>query len=254
MIDSHLSERLDPEQFGTLLASYGINYTLIMAQVHSDTFPTLEMFDRIIEAATKTRDRLVRQLEKRRSTRNFQREDEDRKPGSSRRHRMWVNRMVSERKAKANAANASRSTGPKSASGKARSSRNAVRHGLSRGIQAGTPEAAAVAELSELLAEGSQDPEVLMHAAVIAECTVTLDHIARLRSIVSEGVPAPEKPTISDLVRYMDACGTAILASAGLKRSVAMYKAGADKGEDLAQVEILGAQAGAILRRAESGN
>ena len=33
MIDSHLSERLDPEQFGTLLASYGINYTLIMAQV-----------------------------------------------------------------------------------------------------------------------------------------------------------------------------------------------------------------------------
>ena len=156
---------------------------------------------------------------------------------------MRVNRMVSERKAKANAANASRSTGPKSASGKARSSRNAVRHGLSRGIQAGTPEAAVVAELSDLLAEGSEDPEVLMHAAVIAECTVTLDHIARLRSIVSEGVPAPEKPTISDLVRYMDACGTAILASARLKRSEARYKAGADKGRTWPTAQILDTQA-----------
>jgi hypothetical protein len=40
--------------------------------------------------------------------------------------------MTSERQIKANRSNANRSTGPRTISGKARSSRNAFRHGLSR--------------------------------------------------------------------------------------------------------------------------
>src|SRR3712207_5480746 len=93
-----------------------------------------------------------------------------------------VNRLISERKLRANAENAKKSTGPRSPGGKAQSSRNASSHGLSIPIHPGTPEGDAVDELTELLAEGSDDPEILMQAATIAECTVTLDRIARLRS------------------------------------------------------------------------
>ncbi|WP_409192579.1 hypothetical protein [Bradyrhizobium sp. RDM4] len=48
--------------------------------------------------------------------------------------------MASKRQIEANRANARRSTGPKTLSGKAKSSRNALRHGLARSCEGDDPE------------------------------------------------------------------------------------------------------------------
>src|SRR5215218_7521308 len=67
--------------------------------------------------------------------------------------------MASEKQIAANRANAKRSTGPKSALGKSKSSRNAVRHGLSRplSIDAASAEAQAIARA--LIADGADDQQ-----------------------------------------------------------------------------------------------
>lgn len=65
--------------------------------------------------------------------------------------------MASEKMARANRRNASRSTGPRTAQGKARARSNARRHGLSIGIAASHEGAAAVEELARKLVAGSDD-------------------------------------------------------------------------------------------------
>lgn len=65
--------------------------------------------------------------------------------------------MASERQIAANRANAKRSTGPKSALGKSRSSRNAVRHGLSRPLPLDATSAEAQAIAHALIADGMED-------------------------------------------------------------------------------------------------
>jgi hypothetical protein len=86
--------------------------------------------------------------------------------------------MASEKQIAANRANAKRSTGPKSALGKSKSSRNAVRHGLSRplSIDANSAEAQAIAHA--LIADGADDQQ---HSAA-AELAAAQLELLRIRA------------------------------------------------------------------------
>ena len=61
--------------------------------------------------------------------------------------------MITERQARANRANARRSTGPTSARGKARAAQNARRHGLSQDILADPVLAREVEDLAQRLVD-----------------------------------------------------------------------------------------------------
>lgn len=88
--------------------------------------------------------------------------------------------MVSARKIEANRANAQASTGPKTARGKARSARNALRHGLSLSVWADPNLAKEVRALALKLA-ANQSIEVLQDALLVAETQIELNRIRRAR-------------------------------------------------------------------------
>ncbi|RTM12092.1 MAG: hypothetical protein EKK33_18340 [Bradyrhizobiaceae bacterium] len=67
--------------------------------------------------------------------------------------------MATEKRIKANRENAKRSTGPKSPAGKLRSSRNALRHGLSIPADTHPPEVQAFTSVTFLAPEGPGYPE-----------------------------------------------------------------------------------------------
>lgn len=90
--------------------------------------------------------------------------------------------MTTPRQTAANRRNAARSTGPKSAAGKARSSQNALRHGLSARLGAGADPDPRVEGLArEIAGEGACLAE-LTEARVIADATLKLTRIGRLRA------------------------------------------------------------------------
>jgi hypothetical protein len=89
--------------------------------------------------------------------------------------------MVSETLRRANRRNAARSTGPKSASGKARASGNALRHGLGA-IRFDEPEISEeVRRIVEALCPGEVDPLWLDQAVTIAESQVMLRRVRAAR-------------------------------------------------------------------------
>lgn len=89
--------------------------------------------------------------------------------------------MASARKIKANQANAKASTGPKTARGKARSARNALRHGLSLPISADPNLAQEVRALALKLAGDNGSIGILQYALLVAEAQVELNRIRRAR-------------------------------------------------------------------------
>jgi hypothetical protein len=99
-------------------------------------------------------------------------------------------RMTSARKRYANAQNARRCTGPKSAAGKARSARNAFSHGLNLPVLADPAlvgEAAALARRIVISIDGSdRDPRRLELASRIAEAQVDLLRARRVRLALFE--------------------------------------------------------------------
>jgi len=79
--------------------------------------------------------------------------------------------MSSDRQIAANRRNATRSTGPRTETGKANSSRNALRHGLT--TIADSAEKRAIAEcLIRAIAGGNADDTVFRHAYRVAECHI----------------------------------------------------------------------------------
>ncbi len=78
--------------------------------------------------------------------------------------------MATEKQIAANRTNAKRSTGPKTAAGRAKSSRNAYRHGLSRGLPVKDPKfLARMNMIAEALLAGEEpDPENLLAATEVA--------------------------------------------------------------------------------------
>lgn len=110
--------------------------------------------------------------------------------------------MASERQIAANRRNAKKSSGPRSATGKARSRRNALRHGLaiaSRTIPAFQQD---VMELARLLSPAGDDFD---DAALIAgEAEIDLLRIRRYRAALIEEARGQEEPVSPRLVDMLN--------------------------------------------------
>ena len=89
--------------------------------------------------------------------------------------------MTSERKIRANRANARASTGPKTADGRARSIRNAHRHGLSLPVLADPASSQEVEELAREIAGPSANAEIHELACRIAEAQIDLRRVRHAR-------------------------------------------------------------------------
>jgi hypothetical protein len=85
--------------------------------------------------------------------------------------------MSSERKLAANRSNARRSTGPRTAAGKSRASRNALRHGLAAmSLPAALPPSPEIERVARAICGSSASPWQYQQAVIIAEA----EHILRM--------------------------------------------------------------------------
>ena len=89
--------------------------------------------------------------------------------------------MTSDRQRRANGANARASTGPKTRTGKARSARNALRHGLNIPVWSDGALAPQVEAIALRIAGPHADAETLDHARQIGEAQVDLNRVRSLR-------------------------------------------------------------------------
>ena len=89
--------------------------------------------------------------------------------------------MTSERQRLANRANAAASSGPKSAAGKQRAARNALRHGLRTSIYADEGLAAEVEAMARRIGGDALPPELSGFARAVAEAQVALERVRRCR-------------------------------------------------------------------------
>ncbi len=90
--------------------------------------------------------------------------------------------MTSDRKIMTNRRNAARSTGPKSSSGKARSSRNALRHGLATRIAHVPGKSKDIERLAFALA-GTSDPDLFCYAQAAAEAELEILRVREARIV-----------------------------------------------------------------------
>lgn len=90
--------------------------------------------------------------------------------------------MASEAQIRANRENAKRSTGPRSAAGRLRSSRNAMKHGLSLPLAADSEALAQARRLAEFLASDCPDQEQNMMALELAKAQKQLLRVATVRN------------------------------------------------------------------------
>lgn len=92
--------------------------------------------------------------------------------------------MASEAQIRANRENAKRSTGPRSAAGRLRSSRNAMKHGLSLPLAADSEALAQARRLVEFLASGCPDQGQSIMALELAKAQAQLLRVAAVRNDV----------------------------------------------------------------------
>ena len=90
--------------------------------------------------------------------------------------------MATDRQIAANRANALRSTGPKTAAGRWRSSRNAVRHGLSCPLQLDLAMSEKADAIARILAGKGANDEQLTSTMQVAHAQVELLRIRRVRA------------------------------------------------------------------------
>lgn len=95
--------------------------------------------------------------------------------------------MSSERKRISNRANAQASTGPKTAPGKSRATRNAYRHGLSVRIFANPALSVEAEELALEIAGKGANPEVVEYARRVAEAQIDLVRVRQARHDILSG-------------------------------------------------------------------
>ena len=89
--------------------------------------------------------------------------------------------MASEKQIAANRANAKKSTGPKTAAGRSKSSRNALRHGLSAPLRLDPVTSVKAAAIAQALARDGASEEQLAAAAEYAEAHLELLRIRAVR-------------------------------------------------------------------------
>jgi hypothetical protein len=91
--------------------------------------------------------------------------------------------MSSPQKISANCANAQRSTGPRSAAGKAQSRLNAWKHGLAIPVSANPEWSCEVARLARVIAgEKENNPHILDAAARVAEASVSVVRVRNMKA------------------------------------------------------------------------
>jgi hypothetical protein len=90
--------------------------------------------------------------------------------------------MISHRKRAANRRNSARSTGPRTSAGKARSSRNALRHGLAIAVARDAAASLEVERLSTVITGGRRDPVLLYHARIAAEAELEILRVRAARA------------------------------------------------------------------------
>src|SRR5262249_61217466 len=95
--------------------------------------------------------------------------------------RTGIGTGISKRKLRANRLGKPAGTGPTSAAGKARSAQNARKHGLNVPVMHDPDVAADVALMTQEIAPGCQDAELIGRARRIAEAQVDLMRVARAR-------------------------------------------------------------------------
>ncbi len=101
--------------------------------------------------------------------------------------------MASERKLSANRTNARASTGPRSAPGKSRVSRNALRHGLAVPIGCDAKVSAEIEALAKSIVGPRASPDLLPLALRIAEAQLDLVRIRRVRhDLFSKALSDPD--------------------------------------------------------------
>ncbi len=96
--------------------------------------------------------------------------------------------MASEKQIAANRANATCSTGPRSAVGKLRSSRNAYRHGLSCPLRFDPATSAKVEAIARVLVDDGAGEPQLAAASAFAEAQLKLLRIRAVRSEMNENI------------------------------------------------------------------
>jgi hypothetical protein len=89
--------------------------------------------------------------------------------------------LIGDRKLTANRVNARASTGPKSAHGRARSARNAFRHGLSLPVCSNRATSEQVEVLAREIAGTEANPEILDLARRVAEAQIDLQRVRSAR-------------------------------------------------------------------------
>ena len=94
--------------------------------------------------------------------------------------------MTSERKIAANRLNAKKSTGPKTKRGRARSSHNARRHGLSLSVFADLVYSAEIEKLAREIVSVSKDDPTIELARRVAEAEIDLARIRQARQSLLE--------------------------------------------------------------------
>jgi hypothetical protein len=98
--------------------------------------------------------------------------------------------VATERQIAANRRNAQKSTGPRSDVGKNRASRNAYRHGLSRGIGANGTFAEKVDQLARKIADDSKDEATLQQARAAAEGELDLARAQQVKTALIQRMSA----------------------------------------------------------------
>lgn len=100
--------------------------------------------------------------------------------------------MTTEKQITANRANAKRSTGPKTLAGKLKSSRNAVRHGLSGAMPLDARTLASINSIASALAGEDASQAQLISATEFAQAQLELLRVRSVRAKQTEAIESDE--------------------------------------------------------------